>query len=109
MTISHDPSAPLIVVVGATGQQGGSVIKALSASDKPYRFRGITRDASKPAAQALVKQGVDMVSVSMTLENKEQASRAFEGATYAFVSRVLNVAFQIYTFGERLSWPYVLV
>ncbi|KAG9000527.1 hypothetical protein FRB94_005377 [Tulasnella sp. JGI-2019a] len=84
MSISQDTSAPLVAVVGATGTQGGSVIKALSASKKPYRIRGFTRDTSKPAAQELIKQGAEMVSVTLTIENKDQVFKAFEGAAIIF-------------------------
>jgi uncharacterized protein YbjT (DUF2867 family) len=86
MTITQAASAPLIAVVGATGAQGGSVIKALSESDKPYRIRGFTRDATKAAAEALKKQGVEMVTVNLVVENKEEVYKAFTGADYAFVS-----------------------
>jgi uncharacterized protein YbjT (DUF2867 family) len=86
MTISHELSAPLVVVVGATGMQGGSVINALIESDKPYRLRGLTRDASKPAARKLIDQGVEMVSVSISADNAEKVHQAFEGANIAFVS-----------------------
>lgn len=85
MTISKDTSAPLVAVVGATGNQGGSVIKALAASKQPYRIRGFTRDTSKKAAQDLEKQGVEMVAVSLTVDNKEAVHQAFEGAAIAFV------------------------
>jgi uncharacterized protein YbjT (DUF2867 family) len=85
MTISKDPSATLVAVVGATGTQGGSVINALVESDKPYRVRGFTRDAAKPAAQELVKLGVEVVVVSLVVENKEEVYKAFVGADVAFV------------------------
>lgn len=86
MTISRDPSAPLIVVVGATGAQGSSVVKAFAESDKPYRVRGFTRDVKKSEAQILYKQGVELASVDPIVENKDTIFKAFEGATYAFVS-----------------------
>jgi uncharacterized protein YbjT (DUF2867 family) len=86
MTVSQDPSAPLVVLVGITGLQGGSVARALIASDKPYRLRGLTRDASKPAAQAFAAQGVEIVSVSLTVDNAVNVRKAFEGADIAFVS-----------------------
>lgn len=59
----------LITVFGATGQQGGSVIRTILADptlSKEFRIRGITRDPSKPSAQELAKQGVEMMSVRLT-------------------------------------------
>lgn len=56
----------LITVFGATGQQGGSVIRTILNDEtlsKEFKIRGISRDTSKPEAQALVKQGVELVSV----------------------------------------------
>ncbi|KAJ7431248.1 NAD(P)-binding protein [Mycena galericulata] len=85
MTITQDPAAPLIAVVGATGIQGGSVIRALAESDKAYRIRGFTRDAAKQAAQELVALGVAVVAVSFVVENRDAAYNAFAGADYAFL------------------------
>ncbi|KAJ7308523.1 NAD(P)-binding protein [Mycena albidolilacea] len=85
MTITQATSAPLIAVVGATGAQGKSVIKALTESNKPYRIRGFTRDATKPAAQALKDQGVELVAVNLVVDNKDAVYRAFAGADYAFL------------------------
>ncbi|KZV78226.1 NAD(P)-binding protein [Exidia glandulosa HHB12029] len=84
MTISSDVSSPLVVVVGATGIQGGSVIHNLIASDKPYRLRGLTRDASKPAAQKIKELGVDIVSVNISVGNEAAVREAFRGATVVF-------------------------
>ncbi|KAF7302861.1 NmrA domain-containing protein [Mycena kentingensis (nom. inval.)] len=85
MTITDTPTAPLVAVVGATGMQGGSVIAALEASDRAYRIRGFTRDATKPAAEALKARGVEVVQVALTVENKEQVFEVFKGAHYAFL------------------------
>ncbi|KAJ7657808.1 NAD(P)-binding protein [Mycena polygramma] len=85
MTITQTGNAPLIAVVGATGAQGSSVIKALAESDKQYRIRGFTRDVAKPAAEALKKQGVEMVAVNLVVENKDAVYRAFAGADFAFL------------------------
>lgn len=57
----------VLVVFGATGKQGGSVVKAVLGDPKAaaaFSIRAITRDTSKPAAQALEKQGVELVKVS---------------------------------------------
>ncbi|KAJ6463675.1 NAD(P)-binding protein [Mycena vitilis] len=94
MTITQDSSAPLVAVVGATGTQGGSVVKALAESDKLYRVRGFTRDAAKPAAQKLNKLGVEVVTVSLVVENKAEVYNAFAGA---------NVAFLVTNFWEHLD------
>lgn len=48
----------LIVVAGATGQQGGATVRHLLA--KGFQVRGLTRDTSKPAAQALVAAGAEI-------------------------------------------------
>lgn len=83
MTITKDASAPLFAVVGATGGQGGSVVRALEASSLPYRVRAITRDASKPAANALKALGCDVVEADV--KTPEGAKKTFEGAEFAFV------------------------
>ncbi|KAJ6506764.1 NAD(P)-binding protein [Mycena sanguinolenta] len=85
MTITASESAPLVAVVGATGVQGGSVIRALLESDKPYRIRGFTRDLTKAAAETLKKCGVEMVAINLVLENKPEVFKVFTGADYAFL------------------------
>ncbi|KAK4870142.1 hypothetical protein LT330_005196 [Penicillium expansum] len=76
----------IIAVFGATGQQGGSVIRTIlqdvSLSQK-FNIRGITRDASKPAAQALVKQGIEVKTADMN--SKESLAQALEGSHSVFL------------------------
>jgi uncharacterized protein YbjT (DUF2867 family) len=59
-----------ILVTGATGKQGGAAARALLAGGWPVR--GLTRDASKPAAQALAQAGAQVVVGDM----KDAASMA---------------------------------
>ncbi|EKG19207.1 NmrA-like protein [Macrophomina phaseolina MS6] len=76
----------LITVFGATGNQGGSVIKAILADtvlSKEFKIRGITRDVSKPAAQALAKQGVDMAAAD--LSSKPSLNDALKGSHTVFL------------------------
>jgi uncharacterized protein YbjT (DUF2867 family) len=57
----------LLTVFGATGTQGGSVIRAVLADpilSKGFKIRAVTRDVSKPSAQDLANQGVEVISVS---------------------------------------------
>lgn len=59
--------ANLLTIFGATGIQGSSVIRAVLADSdlsQSFRIRAVTRDASKPSAEALSKQGIEVVAVS---------------------------------------------
>ena len=66
----------LIVVTGATGQQGGAVARHLLADG--WRVRALTRDPGKPAAQALTEAGAELFAA----DNDDRASldAAFQGA-----------------------------
>ncbi|KAH8881212.1 NAD(P)-binding protein [Thozetella sp. PMI_491] len=71
----------LIVVVGATGNQGGSV--ALRFLDDPkFRVRGLTRDLSSPKAKALASRGIEMVQAD--LSDLENLKSVFKGANVIF-------------------------
>ncbi|KAF8212784.1 hypothetical protein K438DRAFT_2167707 [Mycena galopus ATCC 62051] len=94
MTLSDSPTAPLVAIVGITGKQGGSVARALLESEKPYRIRGLTRDATKPAAAAFAKLGAEVVSVSLTVGNEDAVRKAFAGA---------NIVFAVTNFNEHFS------
>jgi uncharacterized protein YbjT (DUF2867 family) len=48
-----------ILVTGATGKQGGSLIASLPAGD--FELRALTRKPSGPAAQALARQEVSII------------------------------------------------
>ncbi len=52
-------SGQTILVTGATGQQGGAAARHLL--KEGWKVRALVRDANKPAAQALAKQGVELV------------------------------------------------
>ncbi|KAF1815340.1 NmrA family transcriptional regulator [Eremomyces bilateralis CBS 781.70] len=55
-------------IFGVTGQQGGALVRYLlrnPAFSAIYRLRGVTRDASKPAAVELRKRGVDIVEANL--------------------------------------------
>lgn len=54
-------AAMRILVTGATGKQGGAVIKALQASSTPFEIVALTRNPDSPSAQKLGSQGVRTV------------------------------------------------
>ena len=75
----------IIVVFGATGIQGGSVIKSVlndSKTASEFKIRGITRDPSKPNAKALEAQGVECVAGD--INDKASIKAAFHGAYAIF-------------------------
>ena len=56
----------ILTVFGATGVQGGSIIRAValdSVLSKTFKIRAITRDTSASSAQELMKQGIEVVTV----------------------------------------------
>ncbi|KAK2765435.1 hypothetical protein FQN54_008284 [Arachnomyces sp. PD_36] len=76
-------SSNLIVIIGGTGAQGGSVISALQ-GNKSYRIRAVTRNASSEKAKALSAKGVEVVTADVG--DVESLKRAFEGATAIFAN-----------------------
>ncbi|MDX2015513.1 MAG: NmrA/HSCARG family protein [Myxococcaceae bacterium] len=74
-----EPKRPVIVVTGATGQQGSAVIRHLP---RHFHVRAVTRDVSKPAARALAAQDVEVVSADLL--DRASLERAFAGATALF-------------------------
>jgi uncharacterized protein YbjT (DUF2867 family) len=77
------PTKPIITVVGATGAQGGSLVRSLLA-DPSGRFavRAITRDRSSEAAQQLAKLGAEVVTAD--IGDQESLEQAFSGAHGAY-------------------------
>ncbi|KAF2194410.1 NAD(P)-binding protein [Zopfia rhizophila CBS 207.26] len=76
----------LLTVFGATGNQGGSVIRAVLADptlSKEFKIRGITRDASKPAAHALAGRGVEVKAADMS--SKTSLAEAIKGSHTIFL------------------------
>jgi uncharacterized protein YbjT (DUF2867 family) len=56
---------PLIVVVGATGKQGGSVINALINSGK-WTVRGLSRNVSSEASQVKIIKKRNTIFIILT-------------------------------------------
>jgi uncharacterized protein YbjT (DUF2867 family) len=73
----------VIAVVGATGAQGGGLVRAILA-DKDSRFmaRAITRNVNSDKAKALAASGAEVVAANV--DDEASLRRAFEGAYGAF-------------------------
>ncbi|KAK6222482.1 nad -binding protein [Colletotrichum tabaci] len=71
----------LIVVLGATGNQGGSVVDAFL-PQPGWQVRAITRDSSSARSKSLAGRGVEVVEAN--LNAPETLLSAFEGARAIF-------------------------
>lgn len=72
-----------IAVVGATGAQGGGLVRAIvKDKDGGFAARALTRKADSDKAQALRAQGVEVVSAD--LDDEKSLEAAFRGAYGAF-------------------------
>ena len=69
----------IIAVMGATGAQGGGLVRAIQADGAgPFRARAITRDAGAEKAKALGKAGAEVVAANA--DDVESLTKAFAGA-----------------------------
>jgi uncharacterized protein YbjT (DUF2867 family) len=77
------PSKKVIAVVGATGAQGGGLVRAIL-NDRGGEFaaRALTRDVNSARAQQLAGAGAEVVAGNV--DEVESLRRAFEGAHGAF-------------------------
>ncbi|KAK2761630.1 hypothetical protein FQN54_001458 [Arachnomyces sp. PD_36] len=74
-------SPKILVVVGITGNQGGSVANQFLPNPS-WRLRALVRDPTKPSAQSWQEKGVDLVRGD--LDDVESLKAAFAGAHAIF-------------------------
>ncbi|HTY06651.1 MAG TPA: NmrA/HSCARG family protein [Gemmatimonadales bacterium] len=73
----------IIAVVGATGAQGGGVVRAILRDKQgPFTARALTRDVTSDKARALAALGAEVVAAD--IDDPESLKRAFRGAHGAF-------------------------
>lgn len=71
-----------VLVAGATGRQGGSVVDALLAADRPYDVRALTRNRETREARTLRDRGVELFEGNMT--DRASMDRAVAGTDAVF-------------------------
>jgi len=72
-----------IAVVGATGAQGGGLVRAILANPGgEFAARALTRDVNSEKAKALAKLGAEVVAVNV--DDADSLRRAFQGAYGAY-------------------------
>ncbi|KAI1115749.1 NMRAL1 protein [Nemania sp. NC0429] len=75
----------IITVFGATGNQGGAVVKQFLSDPKlssTWTVRGVTRDVSKDSAKSLASQGAEVVAAD--LNDKASLVKALAGSDTVF-------------------------
>lgn len=73
----------VIAVTGATGAQGGGLVRAIAADPGgEFTARAITRDPASEKARALAELGVDLIQAD--LDDQASLARAFAGAYGAY-------------------------
>lgn len=73
----------IIAVVGATGAQGGGLVRAIMAdANGPFTARALTRDANSEKARALAALGAEVVAADV--DDAASLERAFAGAYGAY-------------------------
>ncbi len=73
----------IIAVVGATGAQGGGLVRAILADPSGgFAARAITRDVNSDKAKALREAGAEVVAANV--DDTESVRKAFEGAYGAY-------------------------
>src|SRR5258706_8628415 len=71
----------LVLVTGATGKQGGAVVKALLA--RGHQVRALTRDPASPAANRLREQGAEIAVGDFTDQDSLVHAAGGADAVYA--------------------------
>ncbi|KAJ1665416.1 hypothetical protein IW140_003385 [Coemansia sp. RSA 1813] len=72
-----------VAILGATGNQGGSVLRALHATGK-YKLIAVTRDTSSASSTKLKSKYPDVKLVEANLNDVESLKKAFEGVDVVF-------------------------
>lgn len=72
----------IVTVFGATGAQGGSVVRALSEKDSPFKVRAVTRNPESERAQELKDIGCEVVEGDY--DDYESLRPCLEGAWGCF-------------------------
>ncbi|KAL3446314.1 hypothetical protein BJX65DRAFT_296341 [Aspergillus insuetus] len=76
-------TAPLITVFGATGNQGGAVVRSLL-QNPSFKVRALTRNPNSPASQELATQGAEVRQADGF--SSESMVNVFSGSWGAFVN-----------------------
>ncbi|KAJ5771180.1 uncharacterized protein N7511_003231 [Penicillium nucicola] len=84
-----------ILVTGATGKQGGSLIKNLLSKNAPFQILAVTRNIQSPAAQKLLQQSPKIRLVQGDLDRPAEIFEQARGLTKEPIWGVFSVQLAI--------------
>lgn len=84
-----------ILVTGATGKQGGSLIKNLLSKNAPFQILAVTRNIQSPSAQKLLQQSSKISLVQGDLDHPAELFKKARGLTTEPIWGVFSV--QVWT------------
>lgn len=80
-----------LLVTGATGKQGGSLIDELLAQEADFEIVALTRDVNSTSAKELVKKSPDIKLLAGTLDEPETVFRNAKNVTMQPIWGVFSV------------------
>jgi nucleoside-diphosphate-sugar epimerase len=80
-----------IIVTGATGKQGGSVVNALLKANAPYEILALTRDAHSASSKKLLQKSPRIKLVSGNLNATDEVFKKAKEATKTPIWGVFSV------------------
>lgn len=86
-----------VLISGATGKQGGSVIRALLRQKADFQILALTRDAQSGSAQKLSKLSPNIKLVTGNLDDPHDIFQKAKAATSLPVWGVFSVQVNIHT------------
>ncbi|KAF7540295.1 hypothetical protein G7054_g1515 [Neopestalotiopsis clavispora] len=92
-----------ILITGATGKQGGSLVNALLAAKADFKILALTRDVSSPSAQRLVAISPNIKLIQGNLDDTDDV---FKNARKATSSPIWGV-FSVQTPGMNKDGPII--
>lgn len=80
-----------ILVTGATGKQGGAVIRALTAANPDIRLLAVTRDETSAAAEKVAAESEEVFLVQGDLDDTDAIFKEAEKVTTLPIRGVFSV------------------
>ncbi len=98
------PETKIIAVVGATGAQGGGLVRTIvNDASGGFTARAITRNVNAYKAKDLAGLGAEVIAADV--DNLESLKKAFQGAYGAFFPREGNRPSHRHGHGSEGRWP----